>query len=216
MDLVAELLAYRFPALEKKLLAEKMVDGPDEARALLDEVKKYLFLARADPGRQWPMFSRRIDEVWHQFVLFTVEYRAFSTRFFGEFVHHTAFTAPGEDERPTLTFPQFQARYQEQFGPLSGAWWDERAVTADTRLIRVTFGKPLLVQVDPATDKAALLWCRTPPQVLIRLDARGADALRFIMDNDHFYVRELPGLSAPDRLAVCRALVASRVLRVAP
>jgi hypothetical protein len=214
--IIPELLAYRAPWLEEKLLKDRMVSSREEAAALLDEVKKYLFIGRSDRARQLPMFSRRIDEVWHQFVLFTEEYLKFGTRFFGEYVHHTANTAPqnADDQRPPYTFEEFRAVYEPLFGAVSPAWKDELAVTVDTRLIRVKFGRPIFVrQID---GKAEMVWSLEPERVLLRLDAWASPALQFIVDCDHFYVRELPGLTSAQRLALCRPLVRGDILRIAP
>ena len=50
----------------------------------------------------------------------------------------------------------------------------------------------------------------------MRIDAWAKGALQFIVDCDHFYVRELPGLDDADRVALCRSLVKGDVLRIAP
>jgi hypothetical protein len=215
-SIIPELLSFRAPWLEEKLVKERIVDSRDEGARLLDEVKKYLFLVRADRGTQIPMFSRRLDEIWHQLVLFTEEYEAFGNRFFGALVHHAANTAPRAklDTRPTITFEQFRARYEALFGPMSDAWQDELSVTPDTRLIRATFGRPIFVRVQAGA--ADLVWSLEPPRTLLRVDAWAKDALQFIVDCDHFYARELPGLEDPDRVALCRPLVQRQVLRVAP
>ncbi|WP_437299751.1 hypothetical protein [Sorangium sp. So ce426] len=214
-SIIPELLSFRAPWLEEKLVKDRVVPSCEEAARLLDEVKKYLFLCEANRTRQVPMFSRRIDEVWHQFVLFTEEYAAFGHRFFGEFVHHTANTAPrGPGSRPEMTRAEFRAAYEALFGPVAAAWSDELAVTPDTRLIRVTFGRPIFVRVEQG--RAELVWSLEPPRVLLRVDAWAKDALQFIVDCDHFYVRELPGLEDSERVALCRPLVKGDYLRVAP
>ncbi|WP_437871927.1 hypothetical protein WME73_15310 [Sorangium sp. So ce302] len=215
-SIIPELLSFRAPWLEEKLVKDRVVPSCEEAARLLDEVKKYLFLCEANRTRQVPMFSRRIDEVWHQLVLFTEEYAAFGHRFFGEFVHHTANTAPrgGPGSRPEMTRAEFRAEYEALFGPVSAAWSDELAVTPDTRLIRVTFGRPIFVRVEQG--RAELVWSLEPPRVLLRIDAWAKDALQFIVDCDHFYVRELPGLEDGERVALCRPLVKGDFLRVAP
>ncbi|WP_437941050.1 hypothetical protein [Sorangium sp. So ce341] len=215
-SMIPELLSYRAPWLEEKLVKDRMVSSREEAARLLDEVKKYLFICEANRARQVPMFSRRIDEVWHQLVLFTEEYAAFGHRFFGEFVHHTANTAPRGQlgARPEMTFDTYRAEYEALFGPISPAWRDELAVTPDTRLIRVTFGRPIFVRVEEG--RADLVWSLEPPRVLLRIDAWAKDALQFIVDCDHFYVRELPGLDDPERVALCRPLVKGDYLRIAP
>ncbi len=49
----------------------------DEAARLLDEAKRYLVLSSINGGTAViPIFSRRVDEAWHQFALFTFLYFA--------------------------------------------------------------------------------------------------------------------------------------------
>ncbi|WP_437959891.1 hypothetical protein WME76_09740 [Sorangium sp. So ce119] len=215
-SIIPDLLSFRAPWLEEKLVKERMVASREEAALLFDEVKKYLFLVEADAEAQIPMFSRRLDEIWHQLILFTEEYESFGRRFFGELVHHAANTAPRAqlDRRPALRFEQFRARYEPLFGPISDAWRDELAVTPDTRVIRVKFGRPIFVRVEQ--DHAELVWSLEPPRVLLRVDAWARDALQFLVDCDHFYVRELPGLGDAERVALCRPLVKGEILRIAP
>jgi hypothetical protein len=64
------------------------VESSEDGEALFAEVIKYLILNRKYPDKHWSMSSRLVDEVWHQFVLFTVEYSAFCTRYFGGYLHH--------------------------------------------------------------------------------------------------------------------------------
>jgi hypothetical protein len=73
-----ESLAYEAPFLIEKLLKERIVDTKEEAEALFTEVKRFILLVRSDETTLWDMHSLRIDEAWHQFVLFTAEYIEFS------------------------------------------------------------------------------------------------------------------------------------------
>ncbi len=43
-----------------------------------------------------PMFSTRVDDVWHEMIMFTREYETFSKKFYHELLHHT----PNNDPRP--------------------------------------------------------------------------------------------------------------------
>jgi hypothetical protein len=76
-------LGYQAPFLIEKLLREGIVDTPEEGEALFLEVKRYLVLARLDRSFTFDMHSLRVDGVWHQFILYTVEYTDFCRRFFG-------------------------------------------------------------------------------------------------------------------------------------
>jgi hypothetical protein len=218
-DCIPELLAFEAPYLEAKLLRIGVVETREEARTLFQEVKKYLVLAARDDARAIPMFSVRVDEVWHQFVLFTAEYAEFCTRFAGRFLHHV----PDESLRPAtsgqpsaeISFAEFRADYEGLFGALSPAWMDDLAVRASSRLAATQAARPLAVRLDRAS--AQLVHDGERPAVVCSVAARAADALQFIARERCFLVRELPGLQHDDeRVALCRPLVKVGVLRLVP
>lgn len=210
---LAELLAFRAPYLEERLVREKKVRTAEEVAALLDEVKKYIVLSRLMRDRSVPMLSRRIDEAWHQFILFSEEYKQFCLRFFGRFVHHNPGRATGEDgePRPELTRAELERAYEAVFGPISPLWRDELSVTPDTRLTRKPLFKPVHVRREGM--KVSLV-AEHMAEPLVRVDAWAELALRFLLDHEHFYVRELPApLEDDDKVALCRPLVAHGFFR---
>ena len=161
------------------------------------------------------MYSLRIDEVWHQFILFTRQYMEFCHRFFGRYIPHNPSNAPKvESPRPVqkTTFEQFQARYFELFGePLPDVWYDETTVTLDRRLFSRWAG-PLTVRADD--DMVELL--NTSGDTLFAVNDVARPALEFIAATGAFYVRELAGdLTDEEKLALAAALVESKVLRSA-
>jgi hypothetical protein len=221
MTTMPELLAFRAPYLEERMVRERRVDSPEKVAALLDELKKYLVLSRVLRKRNVPMFSRLVDEIWHQFVLFTTEYDAFCRHFFGRFVEHApAETPPSAEDaafppRPELTRHQFNFAYSRIFGPVSALWQDELSVDRDTRLTRKPFRRTAFVQTTLGkTEIISSPDDETPMSPLVRVDAWAAPALEFLVAHDHFYVRELPGLDDEDRIAICRPLVARGILRI--
>jgi hypothetical protein len=61
------------------------------------EWKRFLILATLIPSIQ--MYSKEVDEIWHQMLAFTKEYDDFSQRFFGfRFAHHP--NSPGHKVKP--------------------------------------------------------------------------------------------------------------------
>jgi hypothetical protein len=215
-----ELMAFQAPYLEEKLLHLKIFSR-QEGRALLQEVKKYMVLTTLHPSVEIPMFSRRVDEVWHQFVLFTNSYSAFCTRFFGRFVHH----APNEEAEqsandgapgaPKMKIAAFRLLYEPRFGPLSDLWFDERSLTRDSRVTREEFHRPM--ELRTAQGKTELLLLQDTPRVMCRVDEWARPALQFVLECDtNFHVRELPGLADADRVALCRRLTEINVLSVVP
>jgi hypothetical protein len=208
-------LGFEAPYLIEKLVKNAIVDTEREGEALFREVKRYLVLADLDPDRAWNMYSLRVDEAWHQFILFTRQYIDFSQTYFGRYVSHNPSNAPKVDYgRPIeqTTFEQFQARYEELFSePLPDIWYDENTVTLDRRLYSRWSG-PLTVR---ARDDMVELVNSNGTSVFAVNDI-AHDALDFIARTAAFYVRELPGgLDDDEKVALAAALVQCKVLRAA-
>jgi hypothetical protein len=159
------------------------------------------------------MYSTRVDEVWHQFVLFTREYALFCDQHLGGFAHHRPSNAPELPSKQDLepsTFRAFRARYREVFGhELPECWLDERSITVTSRLIN---DKSLVVSED--ADRVSLL--DEDGTVRFSVDSLAREAVSFIATTGAFYVRELPGdLTDEERIAIAAMLVEQRLLRVA-
>lgn len=214
---VWESLDHEAPFLIEKLVKNAIVDTAEEAEELFREVKRYLVLADVSQDKAWNMYSLRVDEAWHQFVLFTRQYIDFGQRYFGRYVPHNPSNAPKPDPATArqvekTTFEQFTNRYLELFGePLPAVWFDENAVTVSRRLISRWAG-PLTVRDNG--DMVELV--NTGKQVLIAVNDLARPALEFIASTGAFYVRELPGgLDDEEKVALAAALVQCKVLRSA-
>jgi hypothetical protein len=211
------MLGFEAPYLADKLVRLGIASSTAHAQELFLEVKRYLALAALPAGTEVPMFSTRVDQVWHEFVLFTREYALFCKDHVGHFMHHAPLEAAGSDgaaARPVWTFDEFRRAYEACFGALSPIWFDELALAPDTRLGWAGWISPLAVGQEQ--DRALLLRHAAPPQVLCRTDARARDALEFIARHRFFLVRELPGLGSDRaRLELCEPLVKFRILNLA-
>ncbi|WP_169084483.1 hypothetical protein [Paenibacillus sp. PL91] len=85
------------------------------------ELKRYFLMCGI--MRSVPMYSRQVDAVWHEMLMFTREYEQFCTRFCGEMIHHAPHAAgvtPHPGERAL-----FDWVYSELFeqAPASGRIW---------------------------------------------------------------------------------------------
>jgi hypothetical protein len=213
---VAEVLGFEAPYLIEKLIKNCVVDSVAEGEELFREVKRYLVLCDLDQSRVWNMYSLRVDEAWHQFILFTRQYMEFCQRFFGRYIPHNPSNAPKvEYSRPAekTSFKQFHSRYQDLFGErLPDVWYDETTITLNRRLFSRWEG-PLTVRADG--DTVELL--NADGDLLFAVNDLARAALEFIADTGAFYVRELPGdLQDDEKLALTAALVECKVLRSAP
>lgn len=96
-----ELLQYQNPAV-LKLYNQNYPNNKLDAETAFREILKYLWLAqkhRLDqlqhpdntsiPKRCVMLFSmQEIDQMWHEFILFTHDYSRFCEQYFGEYMHH--------------------------------------------------------------------------------------------------------------------------------
>lgn len=76
MALLAEVMAYAHPELVARL-QRKLSLIAAEARALFDDVKRFLFLCGIT------LSASKIDDGWHEFLLYTMDYISFTKRYFG-------------------------------------------------------------------------------------------------------------------------------------
>lgn len=207
-------LDHEAPFLIEKLLKDRVVDAADEAEALFTEVKRYLVLNHVDRTKTWKMYSLRVDEAWHQFVLFTVEYVAFCNRYFGHYVHHAPSNAPdpGFGERaPAATFAEFAERYREMFGSEPALLWDDASSVALQRRVFNDWTGQL--RVHPAGEMVDLVG--PADGVLFSVNEIAHEALAFVADTGVFYVRELPGdLTDEEKVGLISTLVDMKLLRV--
>ena len=125
-----ELFAFEAPYLEEHLLRDQVLGSQHEYRKAFTELKKYLWLSDRT-GRSLPMTSRTIDAVWHQFILFTVEYHRFCDRFFGHYMHHTPTLSQAPQPEDGSMVKEFFRLYKEHFGPVPRLWVDGQTRTSD-------------------------------------------------------------------------------------
>jgi hypothetical protein len=212
---MSDALAHEAPFLIEKLLKEHIVDSEEEGRALFQEVKRFIVLVRSDETTLWDMHSLRIDEAWHQFVLFTSEYIAFGHRYFDTYIQHSPSNAPEPEPsdlaRTASTFDDFKTRYIELFGEEPpDSWYDERQIRPHRRVLNDNIGSLTVRDSDGMSDL-----CGHDGEVLISVNAIAHEALRFVCATPAFYVRELPGtLDDDEKVGLISTLVEFRVLRI--
>lgn len=76
----------------------------EESEDIFEQVKKWLWLANhrrmagIDKGLSIDIPIVVIDEMWHNFVLFTTEYTEFCKTYFGHYIHHAPATEAEDSE----------------------------------------------------------------------------------------------------------------------
>jgi hypothetical protein len=88
------------------------------------EFKKYVALLVLG-HKSLGMHSYEVDEIWHNFIMFTREYGEFCQRTAGQMIHHR----PNTSRRPQLpptSVPTFEEVYRTFFGPPPSIWRSQR------------------------------------------------------------------------------------------
>ncbi len=126
--LLARLDAYDAPWLEEKLLKEGTFSSPQEYQEAFTEFKKYVALYGLN-HKPLKMSSKKVDSVWHQFILFTPQYHQFCDEMLGGYMHHTPTTSftPSLEGSGNL----FNRSYQEIFGAIPKIWDSSKGIFGD-------------------------------------------------------------------------------------
>src|ERR1700730_8937382 len=79
-----EVLAYDNDAVIDRYQKDFGISAEDAA-LLFSDVKRFLWLAAVEGVVAPPP---KIDDGWHTFIIFTLDYQKFCERYFGRFMHH--------------------------------------------------------------------------------------------------------------------------------
>jgi hypothetical protein len=91
---------YRWPPGLLDRLARKHPALHRKETALVAHGLRHFFLAYLMSGNRFvSMPSQVADDLWHEFILYTREYKSFCDKAFGTFLHHTPAVALGENHR---------------------------------------------------------------------------------------------------------------------
>lgn len=95
-----KLLEYKNPAV-LKLYVQNYPNNKLAPEQAFEEVLKYLWLSqkhaldlKEEQNNEFPSecfmprSMQEIDEMWHEFILFTKDYTTFCTTYFGQYMHH--------------------------------------------------------------------------------------------------------------------------------
>ena len=115
-----EVMAFQPPQLLIERFAKAHSVSEQEAREQFEEIKKFLVVCASDRSKSYAP-SRHLDDMWHDFVLFTPEYSSFCQKI-GGFVHH----------RPTQhvmhdAYANTLSQMPEIFKVVNDKWWKPRS-----------------------------------------------------------------------------------------
>jgi len=78
-------MAYKFDPLIQRMV-DKFQWTEEDAVNCFEDLKRFLYLCAINEQSMAP--SPKIDEIWHDFILFTADYSAFCKGMTGHFIHH--------------------------------------------------------------------------------------------------------------------------------
>ena len=140
IDMMNRIEAANMDFVFYKLLAERKIEAYD-AKVLEEEFKKFIFLSGLNI---YPlaMISPLVDEVWHQFILFTKQYREFCFNTVGHFIGHLPDTPM--TPVPLAAGENFRSGYKKYFGALPEIWYKDMDIdTKSYYLQEELIGKPI-------------------------------------------------------------------------
>jgi hypothetical protein len=118
-SVLSRIIAYDMSFVLWKLIEDKKIQ-PRLSLQAEREFKRFVALV-ALGSKPMAMIGPLIDEVWHQFILFTDEYRNFCEKTVGRFINHlpdTPFTPI-----PETAGTNFLNAYRNHFGALEAIWF---------------------------------------------------------------------------------------------
>lgn len=87
--LLDRMMAYDHPALRERMQV-KYGWTQEKTDELFGEMKKFMYLCATNDGAMAP--PEDIDEIWHNFILFTSDYADYCQDTVGMFLHHQPLT----------------------------------------------------------------------------------------------------------------------------
>lgn len=90
---------YAFPkGLDQRFLKRRPELTPAQVALTFDGLRQYFEICLDARKQMASMPSQAVDDLWHEFILYTRNYQAFCNRAFGRYLHHTpadAMSTPG-------------------------------------------------------------------------------------------------------------------------
>src|ERR1043166_1518025 len=112
--------AYDLSFVKEHMEGEGMLVDDDFEKTEY-EFKRFMKLVLSEEG-PIAVFDRRVDELWHSFILFTPQYQEFCDDVMGFFVHHQPRTS--KTPVPEIAVQNFVSTYRRRFGELDPFWTD--------------------------------------------------------------------------------------------
>ena len=119
IDIVNSLTQAKISEVILEKFEEETHFSRDKTELVAQELKRYLAMSVVNNEVKPMMFSSEVDNLWHDFVLFTKEYQEFCTNYAGEFIHHKPFPKKERDSKTEqeiiLEYDAFVNLYKQLF-----------------------------------------------------------------------------------------------------
>ena len=124
---LSEIQDFKVDGFTSKLCTRIAV-SENEAQALFEEVKRWLWLVANAPQDVQPTIFEPIliiDEAWHEFLLFTTEYAEFCNNWLGLYIHHYPHTRSNSSGsvRPELILQTTISLVHDMLGAETAVRW---------------------------------------------------------------------------------------------
>lgn len=116
---INEALNFAAPPLLIRRFSQDHTISETEALERFEETKKFLVVAASNPAKAYSP-SKKVDEMWHSFLLNTKDYLTFCDRV-GSFMHHV----PSDEPRPT-NYSRTRRDMRRFFGELNSKYWSKQ------------------------------------------------------------------------------------------
>lgn len=120
--MLGNLESFEAPYLQEKLLKDGKFESGTEYNEAFREFKRYAALSQISTDNPLGMASKDVDEVWHQFILFTKSYHNFCNDLLGGYLHHSPHTSKTPTDAKKEGVKNFVSAYQQIFGEIPSIW----------------------------------------------------------------------------------------------
>jgi hypothetical protein len=114
-------MAYQHPRLLNRLV-EKVGMEPASAHEMFEDTKRFLYLCAVVDEPLAP--TEQIDEVWHNFILYTRDYATFCQSHFGFMIHHVPWNKAEVAQSDGTIVKRTRAAAEAVFGPSLSSHWE--------------------------------------------------------------------------------------------
>jgi hypothetical protein len=138
-EIVSRLEKYDISFVFEKLLVDKKISSKD-IPLLEREFKRFIALAGFGVA-PLAMISPLLDEIWHQFILFTNQYKRFCHDTVGRFIGHQPDT--NMTPIPIIAGENLRSSYNKYFGSIPDIWYEGMDATTKNYYVGAKLiGKP--------------------------------------------------------------------------